>query len=460
MILKKNCVKDFDELIKNHFKHRLTSDQEALMNVLIKFMTTHTSRPLLIVTGYAGTGKSSFFGALIKSLKDLKLKACLLAPTGRASKVLSLFANLESSTIHRKIYFHTKKTDGSYKVNLAPNKHENTLFVIDESSMIPKNKLLHDIINYVYNGKNCQLIFIGDSGQLPPVGSSFSPALDKTYLKSQFNPLSIYHFHLNEIVRQHKNSGILYNATNIRNNHIFQSLKSTSFEDVIRVNGMDLQDNLQSSYDKVGEEETIIITRSNKRANNYNSHLRNRIFWREQTIEKGDLIMVIKNNYYWTEEDKNDFLANGEIFEVTKFIKEENIYNTTFLRVRIKASEKEREVLLFKDSFNIESAQLNPEFQNNLFIEVENDFAYMSNKKDRINAVTSNAYYNALQVKFAYAITCHKSQGGQWKHVYIDLGYITKDRMDKDFARWLYTAFSRSKEKLYLINFPEFLFRE
>ena len=457
MILKNDCIDSFKEKLKNHFFYPFTEDQNNLLEESISFLKNEKINPLLIITGFAGTGKSSFLGALVKSLKEINVKTCLLGPTGRSSKVLSAYSDANAFTIHRKIYFHSKQKNGSYKSSLAPNKHKNTLFIIDECSMIPKNKLLDDILSYVFNGINCQLIFIGDPGQLPPIGESLSPALDKRYLQRNHPSLSISHVHLNQIVRQKQSSGILYNANRVRNNNTFNKIKTNSFNDIQSLNGSELQAELENSYQEVGEEETIIITRSNKRANNYNSHIRKELFWRESPIEKNDLIMAIKNNYFWTENEENSFIANGEFFEVIKFIKEEIIYNTVFLRAKINLNNTIKEILIFKKSIEIEKASLDFDFQNTLYKEIEKDFLYMRNKKDRSKAILTNSYYNALQVKFGYAITGHKSQGGQWKHVYIDLGYITPEHLDENFKRWLYTAMSRAKEKLFLINFPDFL---
>ena len=467
MILNNKHLDRFESIIKRYFKHTFTAQQKDLIQGLKKFIFTVNTKDLFIISGYAGTGKSSLIGAIVKSLEEIDYSTCLLAPTGRATKVLAEFSNKKSSTIHRKIYHHTKNKNGSFSTKLSINKSQNTLFIIDESSMIPDqsnnsggNNLLDDLISYIYSGKNCKLIFIGDTGQLPPVGSLFSPALSLEYLKEYYPSININIFHLNEVVRQKEKSGIIVNATNTRSSKQMNFLEWEHFNDVEYVEGRELQDTIEQSYDNTGISETIIITRSNKRANEYNNQIRKRLLWKESSIEKGDIIMVTKNNYFWAE--KGELLANGEMFEVVKIMKEEFIYEMDFINIRIRGvnNKEEKDLVIFKELLENDSPNLSWDILSNLYKEIAKDFDYISNKKDLKSSVLSNKYYNALQVKFSYAVTCHKAQGGQWDNVFIDLGYITKDRINKEFMRWLYTAITRAKRKVFLINFPDYLLKK
>ncbi len=467
MILNNKYLDSFESIIKRHFKHTFTAQQRDLILDLEKFIFSLNNKGLYIISGYAGTGKSSLIGAIVKSLEEIDYNTCLLAPTGRATKVLAEFSNKKSSTIHRKIYHHTKNKNGSFSTKLSVNKSRNTLFIIDESSMIPDRSnssiglnLLDDLISYIYSGKNCKLIFIGDIGQLPPVGSLFSPALSLEYLKKNYPSIDINIFQLNKVVRQKEKSGIIVNATNIRLSNQMNFLELDEFNDVEYVEGRELQETLEESYNNTGISETIIITRSNKRANEYNNQIRSRLLWREESIEKGDIIMVTKNNYFWAE--KGELLANGEMFEVIKIMKEEFIYDMDFINIRIRGvnNKEEKDLLIFKELLQNDSPNLSWETLSNLYQEIAKDFDYISNKKDLKSSVLSNKYYNALQVKFSYAVTCHKAQGGQWNNVFIDLGYISKDRINKEFMRWLYTAITRAKKKVFLINFPNYLLKK
>ena len=467
MILNNKHLDRFESIIKRHFKHTFTAQQKDLIQGLKKFIFSINTKDLFIISGYAGTGKSSLIGAIVKSLEEIDYNTCLLAPTGRATKVLSEFSNKKSYTIHRKIYHHTKNKNGSFSTKLSINKSQNTLFIIDESSMIPDQSnniggqnLLDDLISYIYSGKNCKLIFIGDTGQLPPVGSLFSPALSLEYLKEYYPSININVFHLNEVVRQREKSGIIVNATHTRSSKKMNFLEWEQFNDVEYVEGRELQDAIEQSYDNTGISETIIITRSNKRANEYNNQIRKRLLWKESSIEKGDIIMVTKNNYFWAE--KGELLANGEMFEVVKIMKEEFIYEMNFINIRIRGvnNKEEKDLVIFKELLQSDSPNLPWDILSNLYKEIAKDFDYISNKKDLKSSVLSNKYYNALQVKFSYAVTCHKAQGGQWDNVFIDLGYITKERINKEFMRWLYTAITRAKSKVFLINFPDYLLKK
>lgn len=461
--------------LSSHINAEVSKSQEQLIEVLADFLMETTEDALLLITGYAGTGKTTVIGALVGMLDEIKLKSFLLAPTGRAAKVLSSYAGKQAYTIHKKIYRQRSSRDGFGHFDLDKNLHTRTLFIVDEASMlaaeVQKNavfgtgSLLDDLMEYVYNEKGCKLILVGDTAQLPPVGLSMSPALEPATLRHYSDTL--FKQELIDVVRQKDTSGILENATGIRqkiqiNDFSIPFLKANP-EDFIRVSGEELIEKIGDSYDMCGIDETIIISRSNKRANIFNEGVRNSILWREEELVPGDLLMVVRNNYFWFKEDQEfDFIANGDILEVVKIHKYQDIYGFRFADCTIRLLDYNIEIdtKLLLDVLHDESPALNSEKNRELFYTILEDYADLKPKKKQYEGVRNNEFFNALQVKYAYAITCHKSQGGQWKSVFIDQGYITEERMDVDYFRWLYTAITRATEKVYLVNFPDYLFEE
>ena len=463
-----------NRILTKYFLHEPTLGQENLIQAFSRFINDAELNKVFILKGYAGTGKTSFVQSLVKSLPLMKMKTVLLAPTGRAAKVLQHYSGNQAFTIHKKIYFNQINKSGQLISNLKENKHRNTLFIVDEASMVPGNQnggggklfrnqdLLSDLIEYVYNNQHCYLMLIGDTAQLPPVGLELSPALDLDELEHFFN-LKIHHIELTEVVRQEQDSGILENATFIRNqiqerNFLPPFFHLAEFEDIISLTGENLEDALNEAYSQHGEENVVIITRSNKRANIYNHEIRNRILFREGTIQAGDLMMVVKNNYHWlTEDSKAGFIANGDIIEIQRLRAYKSLYGFEFAEVSVRLldypDEPEVDVTLLLDTINSEGPALTFDENNKLFQEVMEDYADLKTKSARVNATKSNPFFNALQVKFASAMTCHKTQGGQWEVVFVDQGYVTDEMLTTEYGRWLYTALTRATKKLYLINF-------
>lgn len=462
--------------MRDNFGHPPTDEQAALMNQLISFMFESEAHPLFLLKGFAGTGKTSVLGALVKTMRRHRQKIRLLAPTGRAAKVLGSKSKGMALTIHKQIYRRSEGSDGSIRMALIPNKAKNTLFIVDEASMIgdytltksgdvSPNNLLEDLLNYVYQAEGCRLIFLGDVGQLPPVGAEYSPALDKQYLQENFAALNIYDSQLTHVVRQSDESSILRNATMLRS---VEEYEIPQFDlgvpnDVVRLQGDMVQEMIESSYGQVGQDETIIITRSNKRANLYNNGIRARMLWMEEELSNGDLLMAVKNNYFWIPETSPmGFIANGEIMRIKRVRKREEMYGFQFAIVEVSfvdyPEHEEVELLILLDALQVEAPSLPREDMKRLFFEVEKDYMHERNKQKRYQLILKNEYFNALQVKYAYAVTCHKSQGGQWANVFIDPGYFVPEMMDKNYLRWLYTAFTRATEKVYLMNFPEDFF--
>ncbi len=446
-----------------------TNNQLVLMNMLEEFIFDSRNEDIFLIKGYAGTGKTSMVAALTKTLPAYKIKTVLLAPTGRAAKVLSLYASKKSFTIHRKIYQRVMQADGSIQFGLAENKHSNTLFVVDEASMIGEEKtgsefsqsnLLSDLLEYVYSGENCKIIFIGDVAQLPPVGTSLSPALLPEYLHRNFS-FNVKWCELKEVVRQASESGILFNATSLRIELLQQTNKLpqlSSFKDVIKINGEELEDSLNTAYSHYDEENVIVITRSNKRANQFNQQIRVRIKFREENLSAGDLMMVVKNNYSVLEEKSSiGFIANGDAIEILKVIKTIEMYGMLFADVVFKMvdypDEPEISALLNLSLINSEQPNMSYEDQKKLARLILEDLGPEAQRWEQEAYLRKNPFYNALQVKFCFAITCHKSQGGQWPCVFIDKGFITDEMINEEYYRWLYTAITRATEKVYLINF-------
>ena len=466
-----------DELkyrIRQTFGLLPTPDQEHALDVFSLFMTDRSDHIVMILRGSAGTGKTSLAGAIVKALAALKQKMILLAPTGRAAKVFSLNAGHAAYTIHRRIY--RQKTAGDLSAfNLNDNLNRDTLFIVDEASMIsnqglgnlnPQSSVLHsqfgsgslldDLVQFVYNGNNCRMMLIGDKAQLPPVGEDESPALAAEALRGY--GLRVYECDLDQVLRQSDSSGILWNATRIRGNLILPRIRLQGFTDICVVPGDELIESLATSYGRVGMDETMVITRSNKRAIIYNQGIRNTVLDREDELCRGDQLMVVKNNYFWTEGSKEiSFLANGDIAVVQRVRNIHELYGFRFAEVTMQFPDYDNYELtatVVLDTLTSEAPALTHEQQERLFNAVMEDYADIPQKTERVKRLKSDRYYNALQVKFAYAVTCHKAQGGQWSHVYIDQGYMTDDMLTPDYIHWLYTAFTRATEKLFLVNWP------
>lgn len=453
-----------------------TDSQMVLFQQLEQFIRLRDQKVLFVVKGYAGTGKTSVLSAYVKTLHHYKVKTKLLAPTGRAAKVFSLKSGADAFTIHKHIYRRKSKVDITSGLELQKNLFKNTIFFVDEASMIgdytllkdgqinPRN-LLEDLIEYVYAGDGCKLVFIGDEGQLPPVGSDFSPALNDAYLANHFPSLTINSCRLKEVLRQSENSEILRNATLLRNT---QWTDYPKFDlkvggDLMRITGLELQDYLETSYSNFGNEETIIITRSNKNANEYNKQIRGRILWHEEQLCSGDVLMVVKNNYFWLGDDsKIGFIANGEMIRIIRVRKIEEMHGFEFAHLIVRFLDYEDlgevELIIHTESLHVEGPSLNRERLKDLFFSVERDYAHIREKKKRYEKILADPYFNALQVKYAYAVTCHKSQGGQWADVYIDQGFINEEMLNPDYYRWLYTALTRGTNRVYLVNFAEEFF--
>ncbi len=460
------------ELILKHLSHPPTQGQLKLAWLLSSFIETDKDMPLLLIKGYAGTGKTSMIGALVKTLREVQQKVVLMAPTGRAAKVFGQYAGQQAMTIHKKIFRQKSSKDGFGRFVLDRNLHKNTIFIVDEASMISNQagdlsafgsgQLLKDLLSYVYNDNNCRLILVGDTAQLPPVGFSLSPALDKDYLKSY--GYLVKEVLLTEVVRQEKQSGILYNATMLRKminkeEVAIPRFKTDEFDDVIALGGQDIIEEISSNYEQKGLQNAIVINRSNKYANRYNQGIRNQILWREEELSPGDLLMIVKNNYYWPPEDSDiDFIANGDIAEIKRIIKYEDVYDRHFAEVLLEFPDynhTEIEAKIMMETLNIDSASLSAEENKMFFYKVMEDYQDLPNKKQQYARTKNNPHFNALQVKFAYAVTCHKSQGGQWNTAFIDQGYFTEDMISVEYLRWLYTAFTRATDKIYLVNFKK-----
>ena len=459
--------------IKTNFPYKPTFEQENVVKILADFLFCRKTESLFLLNGYAGTGKTSLIGALVKTLDQLAQKCILLAPTGRAAKVFSHYAGHPAYTIHKKIYRQKSFSNELDNFSMNDNLHQHTLFIVDEASMIANEglagsmfgtgRLLDDLIQYVYSGQGCRLMLIGDTAQLPPVGEEESPALSADVLRGY--GLEVYEGMLTEVVRQLHDSGILWNATELRsciaNEDFFTlpSIKVKGFPDIKVIPGNELIEAITDSYDHVGMDETIVVCRSNKRANIYNKGIRNMILYREEELETGDLLMVAKNNYFWTEGCKEvDFIANGDIAVVRRVRREREMYGFRFADVLLRFpdyDDMELEVKLLLDTLHTETPALPKDMSDKLFYSVLEDYADISVKRERMKKMKSDPHYNALQVKSAYAVTCHKAQGGQWKRVFLDQGYMTEDMLTPDYFRWLYTAFTRATETLYLVNWPK-----
>ncbi len=459
--------------IKNNFPFTPTAEQENTIERLAEFLLSDNDRKLFLLCGYAGTGKTSLISALVRTMEQLERKTVLLAPTGRAAKVFSSYSGKSAHTIHKCIY-RQKSIMDSATFTLSENRAQNTLFIVDEASMISNESsaglggLLDDLIEFVYSGRGCTLLLLGDTAQLPPVGEMQSPALTVGYLRSMF--LDVTSVELKQVMRQLDDSGILYNATMLRQRiededvYELPPIRIKGFNDICNVQGDELIEAIETSYNKAGMDETIILCRSNKRANIYNEGIRRRILYREEELSRGDMLMIVKNNYYWREilgkEDKTlleklDFIANGDMAEIIRVHGTEEMYGFRFADVTLSLTDYEDceiDVKIMLDTLNSESPSLTREENERLFNAVWEDYPEIRSKRKRMEEIRKNPYYNALQVKYGYAVTCHKAQGGEWQRVFIDQGYISEDMISPDYYRWLYTAFTRASEKLHLVN--------
>ena len=470
---------EFYTLVKHKFPFEPTLKQDIVLQQLSEFILNGASDALYVLKGYAGTGKTTIIGTIVSNLWEAKKSAVLMAPTGRAAKVISNYSGKEAFTIHKKIYFPRKEKGGGVKFVLQTNKHKKTVFIVDEASMIPdtpgdsklfeNGSLLDDLIEYVYSGHQCKLLLIGDTAQLPPVKLDLSPALNENLLALNYNK-EVTRMELDEVVRQEEGSGILFNATILRealSNSYFDSFKFNleGFKDIIRlVDGYDIMDAINDAYSTLGNEETAIIVRSNKRANLYNQQIRSRILFNEHELTAGDYLMVVKNNYFWIKPTSEaGFIANGDIIEVLEIFHIKELYGFRFAEVNVRMVDYPKmrtfETVLMLDTISVEAPSLAYEDSNRLYQEVMKDYEDETSKYRKFLKVKNNIFFNALQVKFSYAITCHKSQGGQWNTVFVEQPYLPNG-IDKDYLRWLYTAVTRAKEKLYLIGFKDDFFEE
>ena len=475
-----------DELkykILQQFGFPPTQEQAHALEVFAEFLTDRDPHAVMILRGCAGTGKTTLSGAIVRTLKEIRQKVMLLAPTGRAAKVFSLNSGSPAYTIHRRIYREKSFSGVEGQFNLNDNLYTDTLFMVDEASMIANmglggmsfgsGCLLDDLVHFVYQGRNDRLLLIGDKAQLPPVGEEESPALHAAMLEGY--GLKVYECDLNEVLRQSEESGILYNATMIRqmitHDDITQlpKIHFAGYSDIKQMPGAELIESLAYSYHHVGLDDTIVVTRSNKRANIFNQGIRNMVLDREEELSQGDILMIVKNNYYWMEEERKSnnklqsneipaFLANGDRAKVLKVRRRIDLYGFRFATLLLQFPDYdnyELEATVLLDTLTSEAPALTHEQQEQLFHQIEEDYQDIPLKTDRMKAIRQNQFFNALQVKFAYAVTCHKAQGGQWAHVYVDQGYMTDDMLNPDYIHWLYTAFTRATEMLYLVNWPE-----
>ncbi|MBR5475582.1 MAG: AAA family ATPase [Bacteroidaceae bacterium] len=464
--------------IKLNFPFIPTLQQENSIEKISEFILSERERKVFVLCGYAGTGKTVLISSLVSTLESLGRKSVLLAPTGRAAKVFSSYAGVVAYTIHKWIYRQKSITDATV-FTLMENRAKHTLFIVDEASMIANEgmsgfgsgALLDDLVEFVFSGDGCSLILLGDIAQLPPVGEELSPALSADYLRSMY--LNVTSVEMTQVMRQADDSGILYNATFLRDiiargdGGFIPQIKFKGFADVCRVSGEELIEAIDSCYSEAGMEETIILCRSNKRANVYNEGIRRRILYREDELNRTDLLMVVKNNYYWPEQlgkedksilEKMDFIANGDIASIVRVGGVEEMYGFRFADVSLSFSDYEDcelDIKILLDTLTSESPSLTREQSDRLFNAVWEDYPEIKSKRKRMEEVRKNPYYSALQVKYGYAVTCHKAQGGQWKRVFIDQGFVAADGMNADYYRWLYTAFTRATEKLYLVNWRE-----
>jgi exodeoxyribonuclease V len=466
----------YNQLCKN-LGNTPTDDQSVALTKLASYISDNNNDVIFLMTGYAGTGKTSVISSAVKTLDLLRMKSVLMAPTGRAAKVLASYSGRQAFTIHKKIYRQKSSKDGFGNFSLDRNLHKDTFFIVDEASMVSNNsgdaslfgsgKLLDDLVEYVYSGTDCKLILVGDTAQLPPVGSVLSPALEDSSLGTYgFGLISC---ELRQVVRQSESSGVLMNATRVRlqvaeSNLVHPSLDCINFKDIKRITGEELIEEISTAYGTCGMEETIIVVNSNKQANRYNQGIRNRIFFREEEISPGDMVMVVKNNYSIIDENEEGpgFIANGDIAEVKRIRKYDERYGFHFADMVLKFPDYDIEVesKVMIDVLHLDTPALPADRNKELFQNVLADYQHIKTRRKQFDAVKSDPYFNALQIKFAYAVTCHKAQGGQWERVFIDQGMFNRNEITIDYLRWFYTALTRSTDRVYLVNFAEDWFKE
>ena len=466
----------FLTLFREQVPHELTSGQALAMQLMVEFLYKRDPKQLFILKGYAGTGKTTLISALVRVFGNLKKSTVLLAPTGRAAKVFASYSGAKAYTIHKYIYKISQK-EGLVKVRRRVNESTHTLYIVDEASMIScesgsgelfgSRELLTDLIEFVFEGANNKLLFIGDDAQLPPVQSDESPALNLDFLTANFD-LNVDTFQLTDVVRQAYDSGILHNATLLRkllSKRKFQLpfFSLSSFEDIKRIDSQELEDELNRLYAHYDTEDIVVVTRSNKRAYIFNNEIRNRIFYRENKLTTGDFLMAVKNNYYWIDElSEIGFVANGDMMEVMSIAKTQELYGFNFMDIRARLCDypnsPDVDFKIILESLETEGASMTNEQMRQLHQEVAKDYEDIPNKRARFLKIKSNPFLNAIQVKHSYSLTCHKTQGGQWKVVLIDIGYFDENKLNKEFIRWLYTAVTRATEKVYLVNFDERFF--
>lgn len=469
-------------MLNTHISHQIyaklsfdaTFNQKKIIEKLSEWLSNDDYSRIFLLNGYAGTGKTTIIAAFVAAIKELGIKPILLAPTGRAAKVLTRYSNMAAYTIHKKIY--REKTISGYqsKFSLDYNREHDAVFIVDEASMLSTSSsdssfgsgnLLGDLVEYVRQGKRCRLMLVGDDAQLPPVGDDYSPALQP----SELLPYGDVEYEtMDEVVRQSQDSGILFNATMLRcmlENNIYEIPRfDLSFNDFRQVQGGELLEELQECYDRYGRDETIVITRSNKRANRYNEGIRRHNLSAEEEIESGDMLMVVKNNYHYAEQDKDSpmaFVANGDVVRLKRIRRFEEFYGFRFIDATLQFpdyDDYEMQAKVLLDTLMSESPSLSRDESNKLFMEVEKDYMDITIKSKRYKAIRENPHFNAMQIKFAYAVTCHKAQGGQWKAVFVDRCLFGDEEMSKDMLRWLYTAITRATERVYLVNFDERFF--
>jgi exodeoxyribonuclease-5 len=471
-----------DTIIYNQLCRNLgnvpTEDQSAALKLLAGYICENNNDVIFLMTGYAGTGKTSLISSLVKTLDLLRMKSVLLAPTGRAAKVLASYAGKQAFTIHKKIYRQKSARDGIGTFALNKNLVRDTFFIVDEASMVSNissessifgsGRLLDDLIEFVYSGTDCKLILVGDTAQLPPVGSVLSPALNSSNLGNY--GFGLRSCELKQVLRQSESSGILMNATRIRHQIAENELSKpridhNHFDDTIRLRGEDLIEELSAAYGTCGLEGTIVVVNSNKQANKYNQGIRNRIFFREEEVSAGDILMVVKNNYHILKDDgeeESGFIANGDICEIRRIHGYEEKYGFRFAEMTLWFNdyEMELETKVMLDVLQLDSPALPPDKSKEFFMAILEDYRHLQTRKKQFDAVREDPYFNALQVKFAYAVTCHKAQGGQWERVFIDQGMFNRTPVNLEYLRWFYTALTRATEKIYLVNFTDEFFEE
>ena len=463
-------------MLRNHVSAKLTENlefrptggQSRLIDELAGFIASNHPSEVMLVKGYAGTGKTTLINSLVRTLGAMKISSVLLAPTGRAGKVIQTYTGMPAWTIHKKIYRQKSGRDGMGEFVLDQNMHRDTYFIVDEASMIGEGNtpslfgsgdLLRDLIAYVEKGTRCRMVLVGDTAQLPPVGLEISPALDPSRLERHgYGARSI---EMTDVVRQSRESGILYNATVIRElistgRVEYPVFNFDAFSDVELISGADLLEAIAGNYDRYGVGETMVVTRSNKRANRFNAGIRSQILWREEEVTRGDMLMVVKNNYYWKDpENRIDFIANGDIIRVEQVAGLQEVHGHRFADLKVTLpdyNDLELEVKVLLDVIDMEGPSLGYEQQKTLYASVSEDYPDATSRRKLALKIAGDPYFNALQVKFAYAVTCHKAQGGQWNTVFLDQGYFTEEMLSLDYLRWMYTAFTRATGHLYLVN--------